>query len=133
MKIRYIYLVTLLLALSVSCQKDEIMTFDLEDAGIYFQSGGQHRRTINSEEYYDSIDFSFGLYLGNKGRGKRFMKGGCFFMSYNIEHIFGYPATTNYLCLVRSANGIGRSGSRSRKPSLWAASSFVTNTSTKQI
>lgn len=63
MKIRYIYLVTLLLALSVSCQKDEIMTFDLEDAGIFFQSGGQHRRTINSEEYYDSIDFSFGVVL----------------------------------------------------------------------
>lgn len=61
MKLKYIYLVTFLLALSVSCQKDEIMTFNLEDTGIYFQNGGQTRLFINSESYYDSIDFSFGV------------------------------------------------------------------------
>lgn len=61
MKLKYIYLVTFLLALSVSCQKDEIMTFNLEDTGIYFQYGGQTRININSELYYDSIDFSFGV------------------------------------------------------------------------
>ena len=61
MKLKYIYLVTFLLALSVSCQKDDIMTFNLEDTGIYFQNGGQTRLFINSESYYDSIDFSFGV------------------------------------------------------------------------
>ena len=61
MKLKYIYLVIGLLALSVSCQKDEIMTFHQEDAGIYFQNGGQTRLYINSESYYDSIDFSFGV------------------------------------------------------------------------
>lgn len=61
MKLKYIYLVTFLLALSVSCQKDEIMTFNLEDTGIYFQNGSQTRLFINSESYYDSIDFSFGV------------------------------------------------------------------------
>ena len=61
MKLKYIYLVIFLLALSVSCQKDEIMTFNLEDTGIYFQNGGQTRLYINSESYYDSIDFSFGV------------------------------------------------------------------------
>lgn len=42
-----------------ACQEDEIMLFDREEAGIYFQYGGQTRLYINSEAYIDTISYSF--------------------------------------------------------------------------
>ena len=42
-----------------ACQEDEIMLFDREEAGVYFQYGGQTRLYINSEAYYDTLSYSF--------------------------------------------------------------------------
>ena len=43
----------------VACDQDEIPTFDNEDAGVYFQYGGQTRLYINIDQYYDSVAYSF--------------------------------------------------------------------------
>ena len=59
MKTKYFYLLALLVIPVIACQEDEIMVFETEDSGIYFQTGSQSRLTINSETYWDSIDFSF--------------------------------------------------------------------------
>lgn len=42
-----------------SCNEDEIPTFETDDAGIYFQNGGQTRFYINIDAYNDSTMFSF--------------------------------------------------------------------------
>lgn len=42
-----------------SCNEDEIPTFDTDDAGIYFQNGGQTRFYVNIDAYNDSTAFSF--------------------------------------------------------------------------
>ena len=42
-----------------ACQKNDIMLFDRDEAGIYFQYGGQTRLYINSEAYYDTLSYSF--------------------------------------------------------------------------
>lgn len=42
-----------------SCNEDEIPTFETDDAGIYFQNGGQTRFYINIDAYNDSTTFSF--------------------------------------------------------------------------
>ena len=50
----------ILLALA-ACQEKEIMMFDLQDTGIYFQEGGQTRLFINIDRYYDSLAFSYSV------------------------------------------------------------------------
>ena len=54
------------------------------------------------------------------------MKGGCFFMSYNIELLLVIRQQQITFALFLAKNGIGRSGSRLRKPSLWGGFSFIT-------
>ena len=56
---KLLYLALLLPLCIVSCNEDEIMTFDDETAGIYFQNGGQTRFYINIDQYYDSTFFTF--------------------------------------------------------------------------
>ena len=46
------------------------------------------------------------------------MKGGCFFMSYNIELLLVIRQQQITFAVFAIANGIGMSGSRLRKPSL---------------
>ena len=43
----------------LSCNEDEIMTFDSEDAGIYFQTGVQTRFFLNIDQYWDSLRHTF--------------------------------------------------------------------------
>ena len=43
----------------LSCNEDEIMTFDSEDAGIYFQTGRQTRFFLNIDQYWDSLRHTF--------------------------------------------------------------------------
>lgn len=45
--------------LFAACNQDEIPTFDSDDAGIYFQTGGQTRFFINIDQYYDSTRVTF--------------------------------------------------------------------------
>ncbi len=61
MKTKYILLLPLIFMAAIACQKDDIMLFESEEAGIYFQSGGQMRRFVNYEQYVDSTDFSFSV------------------------------------------------------------------------
>lgn len=56
---RYIFIFLSACFLLGACQKNEIMLFDREEAGIYFQYGGQTRLYINSEAYYDTLSYSF--------------------------------------------------------------------------
>lgn len=42
-----------------SCSEDELPTFETDDAGIYFQNGGQTRFFINIDAYNDSTAFTF--------------------------------------------------------------------------
>lgn len=46
-------------AILTSCNEDEIPTFETDDAGIYFQDGGQTRFYINIDAYNDSTTYSF--------------------------------------------------------------------------
>ena len=46
-----------------ACQEDDIMLFDREEAGVYFQYGDQTRLYINSEAYYDTLSYSFSTAL----------------------------------------------------------------------
>lgn len=57
---KLLYLMFLLPLCIVSCNEDEIMTFEDEDAGIYFQYGGQTRFFINIDAYYDSMFVAWG-------------------------------------------------------------------------
>lgn len=57
---KLLYVLMALPLLFTACNEDEIMTFDSDDAGIYFQYGGQIRFFINIDEYYDSIRHNFG-------------------------------------------------------------------------
>lgn len=59
MKLKNILYICLLLLAASACSKDEIMTFDLEESGIYFQSGDQTRLYLNIDEYYDTLSYSF--------------------------------------------------------------------------
>lgn len=59
---RYIFIFLSACFLLGACQKNDIMLFDREEAGVYFQFGGQTRLYINSEAYYDSLSFSFSSY-----------------------------------------------------------------------
>ena len=59
---RYIFIFLSACFLLGACQKNEIMLFDREEAGVYFQFGGQTRLYINSEAYSDSLSFSFSRY-----------------------------------------------------------------------
>ena len=43
----------------LSCNEDEIMTFDSDDAGIYFQTGVQTRFFLNIDQYWDSAHHTF--------------------------------------------------------------------------
>ncbi len=61
MKHRNIFYTLLLLLTISACSKDDIMVFDREEAGIYFQSGGQVRMYMNIDAYYDSLSFSFSV------------------------------------------------------------------------
>ena len=57
---KLLYLLLLLPLCIVSCNEDEIMTFEDDDAGIYFQYGGQTRFFINIDAYYDSMFVAWG-------------------------------------------------------------------------
>lgn len=59
------------------------------------------------------------------GEGKRFMKVGCFFMSYNIKLLLVIRQQQTTFAVFVISNGIGRSGSRLRKPSLVGGFSFI--------
>lgn len=62
MKLKNIVLLSMLGFLFVfGCKQDEILIFDQEEAGIYFQQGGQTRFFINIDAYYDSTAFSFSV------------------------------------------------------------------------
>ena len=56
---KLLYLLLALPLLFVACNEDEIMTFDSDDAGIYFQTGVQTRFYLNIDEYWDSVYYSF--------------------------------------------------------------------------
>lgn len=56
-KLLYILMMTPLLFLS--CNQDEIMKFEDDVQGIYFQTGGQQRLYINIDRYGDSTAYSF--------------------------------------------------------------------------
>ena len=43
----------------LSCNEDEIMTFEDDDAGIYFQTGRQTRFFLNIDQYWDSLIHTF--------------------------------------------------------------------------
>ena len=51
-KLLYILMVAPLLFFS--CNQDEIVTFEDDIEGIYFQTGGQMRLYLNIDQYYDS-------------------------------------------------------------------------------
>lgn len=51
----------LLCALAFSCKEENIILYENEESGIYFQHGGQTRLYINSDLYYDSLAFSFAI------------------------------------------------------------------------
>ena len=57
---KLLYLAFILPLCMFSCNEDEIMTFEDEDAGIYFQAGRQQRFYINIDAYYDSIPVEWG-------------------------------------------------------------------------
>ena len=57
---KLLYLAFILPLCMFSCNEDEIMTFEDEDAGIYFQTGQQQRFYINIDAYYDSIPVEWG-------------------------------------------------------------------------
>lgn len=59
MKRRNIFYALLLMMMASACSKDDIMTFDLEESGVYFQYGWQTRFYMNIDAYMDSIDYSF--------------------------------------------------------------------------
>ena len=56
---KLLYFALLLQLCIISCNEDEILTYDDETAGIYFQNGGQTRFYINIDQYYDSTFFTF--------------------------------------------------------------------------
>ncbi len=57
---KLLYFLLLMPLCIISCNEDEIMTFDDDTAGIYFQNGGQTRFYINIDQYYDSTFFAWG-------------------------------------------------------------------------
>lgn len=59
MKLRNIFLIITLIATFISCKKEEIMLFDREETGIYFQAGNKTMMYGRNEVYYDSLSFSF--------------------------------------------------------------------------
>lgn len=59
MKKRNIFYALLLLMMASACSKDDIMTFNIEESGVYFQYGWQTRFFLNIDAYMDSIDYSF--------------------------------------------------------------------------
>lgn len=61
MKLKNIALVLCLSIALAACNKRDIMLFDIEDSGIYFQQGGQTRFYLNIDAYYDSLYFSFSV------------------------------------------------------------------------
>ncbi len=61
MKHKTIFYALLLLLVGSACTKNDIMTFDREESGVYFQYGGQTRFFLNIDAYYDSIGFSFSI------------------------------------------------------------------------
>lgn len=58
-KLLYILMVAPLLFFS--CNQDEIVTFEDDIEGIYFQTGGQTRLYLNIDQYYDSTAYSFAI------------------------------------------------------------------------
>ncbi len=56
---KLLYIVLVMPLLFLSCNEDEIMTFESDDAGIYFQSGVQTRFFLNIDEYWDSAHHTF--------------------------------------------------------------------------
>lgn len=56
---KLLYIVLVMPLLFLSCNEDEIMTFESDDAGIYFQSGIQTRFFLNIDEYWDSAHHTF--------------------------------------------------------------------------
>jgi len=56
---KLLYLLMAMPLLFFSCNEDEIMTFETDDACIYFQSGYQKRFYLNIDEYYDSLRHTF--------------------------------------------------------------------------
>lgn len=59
MKTRNIIYMFFLLCAVTSCSKEDILTFNGKESGVYFQYGWQTRLFINSESYVDSLEFSF--------------------------------------------------------------------------
>ena len=43
----------------VACDRDEVNTFDSDDACIYFQTGHQTRFFLNIDEYWDTLRYTF--------------------------------------------------------------------------
>ncbi|MBQ6031715.1 MAG: DUF4843 domain-containing protein, partial [Prevotella sp.] len=56
---KLLYILMAMPLLLLSCNEDEIMTFESDDAGIYFQSGIQTRFFLNIDEYWDSAHHTF--------------------------------------------------------------------------
>lgn len=56
---KLLYILMAMPLVFLSCNEDEIVTFDSDDAGIYFQSGGQRYFFINIDDYVDSTYYSF--------------------------------------------------------------------------
>lgn len=61
MRFNYIWTILGFCLIALSCKQEDIMLFDREEAGIYFQHGWQTRLLINSETYIDSAAFSFSV------------------------------------------------------------------------
>ena len=61
MKTKQILFVMFLLGSVIACRKNEIILFDRDEAGVYFQTGWQTRLYVNSETYVDSVDYSFSV------------------------------------------------------------------------
>lgn len=51
----------LLLLLCTACQQKDIMLFDREEAGVYFQAGFRPSNYVSTEKYSDSTDYSFSV------------------------------------------------------------------------
>lgn len=61
MKLKYILFVLGPCILALSCKTEDIMRYDNEEAGIYFQQGLLQSPFIKSDVYRDSTDFSFAV------------------------------------------------------------------------
>lgn len=61
MKMKNIISFMLLALLAGACSKDEIMLFDRDEAGVYFQASWKTSSYATSERYTDSTEYSFSI------------------------------------------------------------------------